>query len=221
MTNAVQTFRKYQYGVESYVDEQNRLHSPDNDTPARTSFTPYGQPLHEFYRFGVLHRDNDLPAFEGIVISSGGAVQLRVAGWFINGLAHREGDYPSAVEHNLSTDVVTVSYSKNGILHRDRNKGPAVYTVQLAKIGTNHRVLSAQFFENGKSVEVKPSPLVTYDRDLKTFVGTDVRCASEIYEPKPIITPHIEAADKVKLAAPEVKKGKGGRPPGSKNKPKV
>lgn len=156
--------RLYQFGVESYRNEQGQLHSPTNDTPARVSANRVGQPLHEFYRNGALHRDEDKPSFVGTVGSD--VKPLLVAGWFKNGQAHREGDKPSAFEHNLNEDILTVTYSKNGVLDRDPKLGPASFVVKLDRVN-DPLVMSALFFQAGRQVQVDhPKLKVVYRDDL-------------------------------------------------------
>ncbi len=78
---------------------------------------------------GELHRDNDLPAFEGLDGSKswyqngkrhrdGGQPAIEwadgVKGWYQNGLAHRDNDLP-AIEEVDGTKY----WYQNGLIHRD------------------------------------------------------------------------------------------------------
>jgi len=64
-----------------------------------------------WYKNGHIHRDNDLPA----IIN-----RLNDKSWYKNGLLHRDNDYPAVMTCSSS-----LMWYKNGLLHRD-NDLPAV-----------------------------------------------------------------------------------------------
>lgn len=233
--------RRYALGVESYVDDQGRLHSPDNDTPARSSFSRNGYPLKEFYRQNQLHRDNDLPAFEGVIEQNKGPTQ--VTGWFVNGLAHREGDKPSAIEFSFHENLETITYSKNGLLDRDPSIGPASFVLRYSKNKTEFPVIvSSMFFHNGSQLpnlkldlevvkikegdsfrfdaqvkrdftEIKPEPEDNPKKKEAEKEEAQVEIPKEPKEPKEPAVTSGKTEEK-----PVAAKRKGGRPKGSKNK---
>lgn len=228
--------RKYEHGVETYRNNLGQLHSADNDTPARSSSTKFGQPLKEFYFGGELHRENDLPAFIGF-IEQGGKASF-VAGWFINGRAHREGDNPTAVEHNVADDVVTITYSKNGILDRDPKLGPAVFRYKI--VNGQPYVESCAYFEKGKQLggALRSTVLVpggiSFDSEFgkKIFAGLVGPNSEAVTKPLEVVVDQtVSALENIDLTvdrkAPEKTvqpvqvpkpKNKGGRPKGAKTK---
>lgn len=203
--------RSYACGIESYRNELGQFQSPDNDTPARVSANRVGQQLHEFYQNGALHREGDKPAFTGTI---GDNKPLLVSGWFVRGQAHREGDKPSAFEHNLHDDILTVTYSKNGILDRDPKIGPASFVIKLDRVN-DPLIMSALFFQAGRQVQVEHPKLKVVYRDDVGFDSApidvqleDVSFASfakriELPETK-VAAKAIEKAEKIDLE--EVKK---------------
>lgn len=58
-----------------------------------------------WYKEGVLHREEDLPAIEYI---------NRIKIWYKNGLLHRDNDHPA-----IEDDVGTKKWYKEGKLHRE------------------------------------------------------------------------------------------------------
>src|SRR5207253_2696597 len=66
--------------------------------------------------FGKRHRNNDLPAV--IAINN---ERLDIREWFQNNKRHRDGDDPAVIITNK-----IVIYYKNGKIHRDIDKGPAI-----------------------------------------------------------------------------------------------
>jgi hypothetical protein len=75
------------------------------------SIVEYSSGTKEWYKDGVLHRDNDLPAIE---YSSG------TKKWYKDGVLHRDNDLP-AIEYSDGTK----EWYKDGVLHRD-NDLPAI-----------------------------------------------------------------------------------------------
>jgi hypothetical protein len=239
--------RSYAMGVETYRDEQGMLQSPDNDTAARVSSTRTGQTLKEFYSRNELHRDKDLPAFDGTIES--GSRPLLIQGWFQHGQAHREGDKPAAIEHDLFDDVVTFTFSKKGVLSRDPAIGPASFKIKLDRVN-EPVILTALFFHEGKQVVIDRPNLKVVRRDDfgVNSVPFDVQIvAQEIVLPPVAVASEVKAFDEkietlltgkqpevvkeaitkikadlakaaVQEEAPVVEKKKGGRPKGAKNK---
>ena len=73
-----------------YRNQYGEPHSPDNDTPAilHSQYSPYPQYSQEFYRNGILHRSNGLPA---IVFKDGGVE------YYEYGVLHRDNDLPAVI----------------------------------------------------------------------------------------------------------------------------
>lgn len=148
-------FRRIEFGVENFVDSNGMLHNV-NDSPARISLNQYGASLREWYRHGFLHRENDKPAFDGVIQSGNSFVAVQ--GWFINGKAHRIGG-PAAIEENLTTGIVTITYSTDGKL--DRTDGPAVVRF-LKSRNTNlpPQVIDFSYFVGGTQIQNPGVPLL-------------------------------------------------------------
>lgn len=189
--------RSYQMGIECYRNEKGQFQSPNNDTPARVSANRVGAPLHEFYQDGELHRDQDKPAFIGTVGSDNRP--LLVAGWFQRGQAHREGDKPSAYEHNVNDGILTVTYSKRGVLDRDPKLGPASFQVRLDRVN-DPIIMSALFFQNGTQVQVDhPKLKIVYRDDVQFSVPIDVQIDDQSFAgfAKRITLPEIKQTEKI------------------------
>jgi hypothetical protein len=90
----------------------------------------YGTQYQSWYQFGVLHRENDLPAYIG---EDGSQI------WYRNGIIHRDakGDLPARIYPNGDQ-----SWYQFGVLHRD-NDLPAFVRVngskEWFKFGVRHR----------------------------------------------------------------------------------
>lgn len=80
-----------------------------------------------WYRNGVLHRDNDLPAIINKHVSKA---------WCKNGVFHRDNDLPALVFDNGSCE-----WYKNGKIHRDNDLPAIVYSTKKEwyKNGLLHR----------------------------------------------------------------------------------
>ena len=86
---------------------KNGVYHRDNDLPAMIC---HSKQTFYWYINGILHRENDLPAIESLHFSK----------WYKHGILHRDGDLPCVIIYNN-----TIEYWKNGKLHRDNNL-PAV-----------------------------------------------------------------------------------------------
>jgi len=104
----LETHRINIYGDHNWY--KNGLRHRDNDLPA--TITSEGD-LH-WYRNGLCHRDNDLPAE---IYESGSQY------WFRNGLCHRDNDLPAVIRFDG-----TQFWYKNGKNHRD-NDLPAIIRI--------------------------------------------------------------------------------------------
>ncbi len=101
----LETLKKYLCGTKLYY--KNGLLHRDNDLPAIIEANGTKQ----WYQNGLKHRDNDLPA---MIYSDGSKC------WFQNDLLHRENDLPAGIYQNGD-----LFWFKNGLRHRE-NDLPAI-----------------------------------------------------------------------------------------------
>lgn len=122
-------------------DDKGRLHSVD-DKPAR--ILPDG--TREWYHHGELHRDGGLPAvIEYYGKAAASPVKKQI--WIQAGNRHRQGDRPAVIEYYKDGKEKERGYWKDGKLHRDSEKGPAI---------ENDKNLG-QFWINGKFTGLEES----------------------------------------------------------------
>ena len=96
-----------------YTYLNNKLHS-FNDQPAIV-----GNAGLSWYKYDLLHRGNDLPAFIG---------KDSYNSWYLNGMRHRENDLPAIVHKNNDKE-----WYQNGKRHRD-NDQPAIIKCDNDKV---------------------------------------------------------------------------------------
>ncbi len=107
-----------------YIKGTNQLHQNDNDTPAvieRDRFTNKIESI-GFYKYGLLHRDEDKPSFICQFIDS----NIIQWAWHQKEILHRENDQPARVMLN-SKGIYEYSWYKNGRLHRDGDKPAYIF----------------------------------------------------------------------------------------------
>jgi hypothetical protein len=134
----------------------------------------------EWYEYGELHRDGDLPAIvcdngdmiwfrNGVRHRDGGLPAHIYAGgreWWKNGLIHRGGDLPARI-----CDNGDMGWFKNGLRHRDRDL-PAIIWNNGTRVwyrnGTAHRAndLPAAVYANGDMEWVDQEGKVHRDNGL-------------------------------------------------------
>lgn len=104
--------------------QHGKLHSQYGN-PAKIIETDNGGECCGWCWDGELHRDNDLPA---VIEYYGKAAALSVKKqiWTQAGNRHRQGDRPAVIEYYKDGKEKERGYWKDGKLHRDPGKGPAI-----------------------------------------------------------------------------------------------
>jgi len=109
----------YYTGKEEWY--KDGLRHRDNDLPAEIN----NEGSQSWYKDGIRHRDNDLPA----IIYHNGKKE-----WYQNGKLHRDNDLPAVIKSNGSQE-----WYKDGLRHRDNNL-PSVIKINGTKL----------WYKNGK-----------------------------------------------------------------------
>jgi len=110
-----------------YANNENELHrdtnSYDGEGPAIIHYKNGNVISESWYSKGMLHRDDDLPAFTRY--SDDGKTAI-LKEWYMNSTQYRNDDLPNVVGYYEATGKVSyVSWRVEGYLHRDPAKGPA------------------------------------------------------------------------------------------------
>lgn len=101
-----------------FYNDKREFDSPgQGQLPANIIFYPSGNVREMWwYRDGVHHRENDLPAF--IEFADNPNNQIIHASWHMNGQEHREGDLPSTIMVCEYTNEVTLlQFRRHGADH--------------------------------------------------------------------------------------------------------
>lgn len=119
--------------------------------PARTDIEEFegrNTRLHEYYRQGRLHRDNNECAYVVTDIETGSDI---INIWYRNGWQHREpgpdGSLPSYIKRDVVTGIVVVEeYRFNDLYHRE--DGPAF----IMRDRVSGRVTRSSTYLNGSEI---------------------------------------------------------------------
>ena len=118
---------------------EDKLHRYDNDQPAVMINRPkHGAFRYEWFKNGLLHRDNDLPA----IIDHIGNKE-----WYYNGVLHRDNDLPAVITYNGYK-----AWYVNGKNHRIRKPAVIKENGDLEWYNNGNRVSVLCSIENGKKI---------------------------------------------------------------------
>lgn len=109
----------------------------------------------QYYRNGILHRDNDKPA---VLIYNKHKKNIRLV-WYINGQVCRLSDEPALVERKKNK-ISYLRWYEDGLIHRGHNK-PAVI-----RYNTSGKVIEESWYLRGKLHRANDQPaFISYNGD--------------------------------------------------------